>query len=49
MIVMLGIITMGALVGVLAFCMSSESKAEKRRSTLGRMITEGLPSGDRAR
>lgn len=31
MIIVIGIITMGALVGLLAFCLANESEAEKRR------------------
>ena len=34
MIMIIGFVTMGFLVGVLAFCMANESNAEKRRLIL---------------
>jgi hypothetical protein len=33
MVMMIGFVTMGALVSVLAFCMAGESNAERRRVT----------------
>ena len=42
MIMMIGFVTMGALVSVLAFCMANESDAEKRRAV---SPIDGVPTG----